>query len=110
MPSSIPTMPPTKAKPPSADWVKKRRLPTITDFTWPGIEPQPLMRYSPPAESLLRQAAEYIDRILRAAAKPAELPIQRHARFEFEINMRTAKALGLELPPSLVLRADKIVE
>lgn len=87
-----------------------RRLPTISDFTWPGIEPQPLMRYSPSAESLLRQAAVYIDRILRTGAVPGELPIQRPAKFELEVNLRTAKALELEVPQSILLRADRIVE
>jgi putative ABC transport system substrate-binding protein len=87
-----------------------RRLPTISDFAWPGIEPQPLLRYAPVPEALLRQAAVYVHRILADGAKPGELPIQRPAKFELEINMRTARALGLELPSSLVLRADKIVE
>jgi putative tryptophan/tyrosine transport system substrate-binding protein len=87
-----------------------RRLPTISDFTWPGIEPQPLMRFSPSAESLLGQAAVYIDRILRTGAAPGELPIQRPAKFEFEINLRTAKALGLEVPSRLLLRADRVIE
>jgi putative ABC transport system substrate-binding protein len=86
------------------------RLPSISDFAWPNVEPQPLLRYSPVPEELMRQAAVYVDRVLRVGANPGELPIQRPARFEFEINMRTAKALGLEVPPSLVLRADKIVE
>jgi putative ABC transport system substrate-binding protein len=86
------------------------RLPTICDFAWPGIEPQPLLRYSPPPEVLLRQAVAYVYRILAAGAAPGELPIQRPAKFELEINMRTAKALGLELPQSLLLRADKVTE
>lgn len=87
-----------------------RRLPTISDFTWPGIEPQPLMRYSPSAESLLRQAAVYMERILAQGAAPGELPIQRPAKFELEVNLRTAKALELEVPQSILLRADRIVE
>ena len=85
-------------------------LPTISDFTWPGVVPQPLLRYSPPPEVLLRQAAAYVDRILRMGVAPGELPIQRPAKFELEINLRTAKALGLEVPQSLLLRADKVTE
>jgi putative ABC transport system substrate-binding protein len=68
------------------------------------------MRYSPSAESLLGQAAVYIDRILRTGAAPGELPIQRPAKFEFEVNLRTARAIGLDIPRSILLRADKVVE
>lgn len=85
------------------------RLPTISDFTWPGIEPQALLRYSPPPESLLSQAAVYVDRILRQGASPGELPIQRPVKFELEVNLRTAKALGLEVPQSILLRADRVI-
>jgi putative tryptophan/tyrosine transport system substrate-binding protein len=88
----------------------ERRLPTISDWEWPSIEPQPLMRYSPPPMALLRPAAVYVDRILRGGAKPGDLPIQRPARFELEVNIKTAKALGMALPQSLLLRADKVIE
>jgi putative ABC transport system substrate-binding protein len=87
-----------------------RRLPTISDWEWPSIEPQPLMRYSPPPMSLLRQAASYVDRILRGGVSPGELPIQRPAKFELEVNMRTAKALELSVPSSIQLRADRVIE
>jgi putative ABC transport system substrate-binding protein len=85
-------------------------LPTISDWEWPSIEPQPLMRYSPPPMSLLRQAASYVDRILRGGVSPGELPIQRPAKFELEVNMRTAKALELSVPSSIQLRADRVIE
>ena len=87
-----------------------RRLPTIADFSWPGIEPQPLLRYSPSAPALLRQAANYVDRILRHGVAPGELPIQRPAKFELEVNTRTARALGLDLPSSILLRADRVID
>jgi putative ABC transport system substrate-binding protein len=88
----------------------RARLPTISDFTWPGIEPQPLLRYSPSAAVLLGQAAAYIDRILSGGASAGELPIQRPASFELELNMRTARAIGLEVPRSILLRADRVIE
>jgi putative ABC transport system substrate-binding protein len=93
-----------------AQFAVDSRMPTISDFSWPGTEPQPLMRYSPSAERLLHQAAEYVDRILSAGAAPGELPIQRPAKFELEVNLRTAKAMGLSVPSSILLRADKVIE
>jgi putative tryptophan/tyrosine transport system substrate-binding protein len=68
-----------------------------------------LMSYSPDWTQTGRQTADYVDRILREA-NPADLPIEQPMRFAFTINLKTAKALGLTIPPALLLRADHVIE
>jgi putative ABC transport system substrate-binding protein len=58
---------------------------------------------------MLRRSARYVDQIIRGA-KPAELPVQQPIKFELGVNLKTAKALGLTIPPSILLRADEVVE
>ena len=88
-----------------------RRWPTIADVHWsPDDALQPLMSYGPSAQTLIYQTARYVVRILRDGAKPADLPIQRPSKFDLSINVRTAKALGLELPSRLLPRADRVIE
>ena len=69
-----------------------KRLPTIADAAWPFVEPPPLLWYAASFDALTRQVAPYVNRILWEGVKPADLPIQLPAKFEFVINLKTAKA------------------
>jgi putative tryptophan/tyrosine transport system substrate-binding protein len=84
------------------------RLPTMHVFR-EGVEAGGLMSYGPSVPDLFRRAADYVDKILRGA-KPGELPVEQPTKFDLIINLTTAKALGLEVPPMLLARADEVIE
>jgi putative ABC transport system substrate-binding protein len=91
-----------------ADLAIKHRLPLVAELR-PQAEAGALLAYNSNLRQMYRQVAMYVDRILRGA-KPADLPVQEPTTFELVINLKTAKAIGLTIPPSLLLRADQVIE
>ena len=92
-----------------AEAAATHRLPAICGFVPIFAEAGGLLAYGPDFPDLFRRAAGYVAMILKGS-KPAELPIQRPSKFDLVVNMKTAKALGLTMPQSLLLRADQIIE
>jgi putative ABC transport system substrate-binding protein len=86
----------------------RNNVPTVY-YESPFARDGGLLSYGVDRVDLFRRAATYVDRILRGA-KPAELPVQLPTKFEMAVNLKTAKALGLAVPPSILLRADEMIE
>jgi putative ABC transport system substrate-binding protein len=85
----------------------KHRLPAI--YLFRQFAKGGLVVYGPVLPDLFRRAGEYVDKILKGT-KPSDLPVEQPTKFELVINMKTAKGLGLTVPPSLLVRADEVIE
>ena len=85
-----------------------RRLPTCV-YSRETLEAGALISYGPDQRAIFRRAPAYVDKILKGA-KPAELPVEQPTRFEFLVNLKTARALGLPIPQSVLIRADQTLD
>ena len=90
------------------EFAAKRRLPTMYPYR-EMVKAGGLMSYSPSYPDMFRRAATYVDKILKGA-KPGDLPVQQPTKYELVINLKTAKALGLTIPQSLLQRADEVIQ
>jgi ABC-type uncharacterized transport system substrate-binding protein len=90
------------------DWATRSRIPAIYAFPH-YVDVGGLMSYSPNLADLFRRSTTHVDKLLRGA-KAAELPMEQPTTFEFVINLKAAKALGITLPPALMQRVNRVVE
>jgi putative tryptophan/tyrosine transport system substrate-binding protein len=93
--------------PPTAELALKHRLPAML-LVRQDVEAGALMSYFTDHQALFRRAAMYVDRILKGA-KPSDLPVEQPIKFEFYVNLNTAKKIGVTIPPNLLARADKVI-
>ena len=90
------------------DFALQSRLPSVYEWR-EAVEDGGLMSYGINNADLSRRAATYVDKILKGA-KPADLPVEQPRKFELVLNLKTAKALGITMPPSLLLLADEVIQ
>ena len=90
-----------------ADFALKSRLPSVSNRTY--VDAGGLMSYGPDLAESYRRVAYYVDRIIKGA-KPADLPVEQPMKFEFVINLKTAKQIGLTIPQWTLMKADKVIQ
>jgi putative ABC transport system substrate-binding protein len=90
------------------DFADKNRLPTMVPYR-ELVEAGGLVSYGPSYEHMHRRAADYVDKILKGT-KPGDLPVELPAKFDLRVNLKTARAIGLQIPESFLLRADQVIE
>jgi ABC-type uncharacterized transport system substrate-binding protein len=98
----------TAYRPLVLEFAAKKRIPTMFDRR-EDVEAGGLMAYGSDLPDSFRRTATYVDRILKGA-KPGDLPIEQPTKFELVINLKTAKVLGIKIPPSVLIRADRVIE
>ena len=91
------------------EFARTTKVPLLVDTSGLAEEPGALLSYGADISALFRRAATFVDKILKGA-KPADLPVEQPAKFDLVINLKTAKALGRDVPPTVLLRADRIIE
>jgi putative ABC transport system substrate-binding protein len=90
------------------DFARTNRIPLVGGWgAW--ARAGGLLSFGPNTDEMARHAADYVDRIIKGT-KPSDLPVQQPSRFELVINTKAAKAIGIEVPPTLLARADEIIE
>ena len=90
------------------EFANRERLPLVGGWgAW--VQAGGLISYGPNVTDMIRQSSTYLDKVLKGA-KPSDLPVQQPTRFELLVNLKTAKALGLNIPDSFLLRAEKVIE
>jgi ABC-type uncharacterized transport system substrate-binding protein len=90
------------------DFAAKNRLPAMYQ-TSEWVEAGGLMSYAPNFTDLWRRAADFVDKILKGA-KPADLPVEQPTKFQFLVNLKTAKQIGVTIPPNVLARADRVIK
>jgi len=87
----------------------ERRLPPLASYRRESVQEGALFSYAPDVATLGQRAAIYVDRILKGA-RPADLPVEQPTRFELVINVRTARVMGVTIPPAVSARADEVIQ